>query len=58
MPRAIDSYREQVDRLTKLAVGLKDPSIRFELLQIASSFRSLAEFADITTRNERRKSAQ
>jgi hypothetical protein len=48
MLRAIDSYRQEVDRLTKLAMGLKAPSVRFELLQIASSFRRLAEFADIT----------
>ena len=53
MARWIDSYREQVDRLSHLAADVEDPSLRFELLKIASSFRRLAEFANLTIRNQR-----
>ena len=38
-------YRQQAERLTFLAAETSSPATRLELLEIAASFRKLAEYA-------------
>jgi hypothetical protein len=37
-------YREQAERLTRIAAETANPQIRLELLEIAASFQRLATF--------------
>jgi hypothetical protein len=37
-------YREEAARLTLIACDVTDPTTRLELMEIAASFRKLAEF--------------
>jgi hypothetical protein len=38
-----DFYREQAERLTYLAASAHEPATRLELLEIAATFRKLAD---------------
>lgn len=37
-------YREEAARLTLIACDIADPTMRLELLELAGSFRRLADF--------------
>jgi hypothetical protein len=39
-------YREQFARLALLAIDTRDPEAKLEILEIAASFKKLAEYAD------------
>ena len=38
-------YRQEAERLVRIARDVRDPAIKLELLQVAAQFRTLAEHA-------------
>jgi hypothetical protein len=46
-------YREQAERLTRIAAEASSPSTRLELLEIAASFQRLADYVSANNAAER-----
>jgi hypothetical protein len=41
-------YRQEAERIARLAMDARDPNLRLEMLEIAESFLKLAEHATAT----------